>query len=121
MISNVISSKAKRGSAKFNFMFKNPIQWIFSGKIKVVVVISRIFESNFIGFDFQTPSTGDSNLKSPSATTSITADDILCKVIPKANGELLLPQAYSKPRGVTSRFYLPDIGERGGESKNDFA
>ena len=87
----------------------------------MVVVISRIFESNFIGFDFQTPSTGDSNLKSPSATTSITADDILCKVIPKANGELLLPQAYSKPRGVTSRFYLPDIGERGGESKNDFA
>ena len=64
--------------------------------------------------------TGDSNLKSPSATTSITADDILCKVIPKANGELLLPQAYSKPRGVTSRFYLPEI-EGGGESKNDFA
>ena len=85
-----------------------------------MVVISRIFESNFIGFHFQTPSTGDSNLKSPSATTSITADDILCKVIPKANGELLLPQAYSKPRGVTSRFYLPEI-EGGGESKNDFA
>ena len=119
MISNVISSKAKRGSAKFNFMFKNPLQ-PFSGKIKVVVVISRIFESNFTGFQFQTPSTGDSNLKSPSATTSITADDILCKVIPKANGELLLPQAYSIPRGVTSRFYLPEI-EGGGESKNDFA
>ena len=107
--------------AQNSILCSKPHSTYFSGKIKVVVVISRIFESNFIGFDFQTPSTGDSNLKSPSATTSITADDILCKVIPKANGELLLPQAYSKPRGVTSRFYLPDIGERGGESKNDFA
>ena len=79
------------------------------------------FSIQFIGFDFQTPSTGDSNLKSPSATTSITADDILCKVIPKANGELLLPQAYSKPRGGDFQVLLTRRRRRGGESKNDFA
>ena len=64
---------------------------------------------------------GDSNLKSPSATTSITSDDILCKVIPKANGELLLPQAYSKPsrrRGGDFQVLLRLL-DIGGESKNE--
>ena len=62
-------------------------------------------------------------LKSPSelCTTSITSDDILCKVIPKANGELLLPQAYSKPsrrRGGDFQVLLRLL-DIGGESKNE--